>query len=64
VTMCLGLILGGPDASIRRRQWGAAIVGSYVVLAMINFWWLLPVLSAQVIPRAAWAHRMWWTSWI
>ena len=23
-----------------------------------------PVLSAGVIPRAEWAHRMWWTSWI
>jgi dolichyl-phosphate-mannose-protein mannosyltransferase len=64
VTMCLGLILGGPDASIRRRQWGAAIVGSYVVLAILNFWWILPVLSAQANPRADWAQRMWWTSWI
>jgi dolichyl-phosphate-mannose-protein mannosyltransferase len=64
VTMCLGLILGGPEASARRRQWGTAIVGSYIVLAIINFWWLLPVLSAQVIPRSDWAHRMWWTSWI
>jgi dolichyl-phosphate-mannose--protein O-mannosyl transferase len=64
VTMCLGLVLGGPAASARRRQWGAAIAGSYVVLAMLNFLWLLPVLSAQVIPRADWAHRMWWSSWI
>ena len=64
VTMCLGLVLGGPGASARRRQWGAAIAGSYVVLAIINFAWLLPVLSAQVIPRAEWAQRMWWSSWI
>jgi dolichyl-phosphate-mannose-protein mannosyltransferase len=64
ITMCLGLILGPAHASARRRQWGAAIVGSYVVLAILNFWWLLPVLSAEVIPRADWAQRMWWTSWI
>ena len=64
VTMCLGLVLGGPAASPRRRQWGAAVAGAYVLLAVANFAWLLPVLSAQVIPYAEWAHRMWWKSWI
>ena len=64
VTMCLGLILGGPDASARRRQWGAAAAGAYVLLAVANFAWLLPVLSAEVIPYADWARRMWWKSWI
>ena len=52
VTMCLGLVLGGPAASPRRRQWGAAVAGAYVLLAVANFAWLLPVLSAQVIPYA------------
>ena len=64
VTMCLGLVLGGPDASALRRQWGAAAVGAYLLLAVANFAWLLPVLSAEVIPYADWARRMWWKSWI
>lgn len=64
VTMCLGLVLGGATASPIRRQWGAAAAGSYVVLAVANFAWLLPVLSAEVIPYADWARRMWWKSWI
>jgi dolichyl-phosphate-mannose-protein mannosyltransferase len=64
VTMCLGLLIGDGDASPRRRQWGAAAAGAYVLLAVANFAWLLPVLSAQVIPYADWAHRMWWKSWI
>lgn len=64
VTMCLGLLLGGPGATPARRQWGAAAGGAYVLLAIVNFWWLLPVLSAEVIPYADWAARMWWKSWI
>jgi dolichyl-phosphate-mannose--protein O-mannosyl transferase len=64
VTMCLGLILGGPKASALRRQWGAAAVGAYLLLAVANFAWLLPVLSAETIPYADWARRMWWKSWI
>ena len=64
VTMCLGLVIGGDDASPRRRQWGVAAAGAYVLLAIANFAYLLPVISAQVIPYASWAHRMWWKSWI
>jgi dolichyl-phosphate-mannose-protein mannosyltransferase len=64
VTMCIGLVLGPPGASPRRRQWGAAAAGAYLLLAVANFAWLLPVLSAKVIPYADWARRMWWKSWI
>jgi dolichyl-phosphate-mannose--protein O-mannosyl transferase len=64
VTMCLGLLLGGPGASSRRRQWGAAVAGAYVLIAVANFARLYPVLSAEVIPYADWARRMWWKSWI
>ena len=63
VAMCLGLLLG-PDATGPRRQWGAAAAGAYVLLAVANFAWLLPVLSAEVIPYTEWARRMWWKSWI
>lgn len=64
VTMCLGLLLGAADASDRRRQWGAGAAAAYVLLAVANFAWLYPVLSAEVIPYADWARRMWWKSWI
>ena len=64
LAMCLGLVLGAPGASARRRQWGAAAAGAYVLLAVVNFGWLYPVLSAEVIPYADWARRMWWKSWI
>jgi dolichyl-phosphate-mannose--protein O-mannosyl transferase len=64
ITLCLGLLLGPADAPERRRRWGAAAAGGYVLLAVANFAWLLPVLSAQVIPYADWANRMWLRSWI
>lgn len=64
VTLCLGLLIGDRAASPRRRQWGVAASGAYVLLAIANFAWLLPVLSARVIPYADWARRMWWKSWI
>ena len=64
ITMCLGLVLGGRDATPQRRQWGAAAAGAYLLLVVANFAWLLPVLSAETIPYADWARRMWWRSWI
>jgi dolichyl-phosphate-mannose--protein O-mannosyl transferase len=64
VTQCLGLVIGAPRASPQRRQWGAAAAGAYLLLAVANFLWLLPVLSAEVIPYTDWARRMWWRSWI
>jgi dolichyl-phosphate-mannose-protein mannosyltransferase len=64
LALVIGLILGAARPSPVRRAWGASIAGSYVLLSVANFAWLLPVLSAQVIPYADWARRMWWKSWI
>ena len=64
VAYCLGLLLGGRDASPARRQWAAAAAGTYVLLAIANFWYFLPIYTADVIPYADWADRMWWSSWI
>ena len=64
ITLCLGLVLGRAGASARRRQIGAAAVGAYVLLAVANFAYFLPVLTAKVIPYADWARHMWWKSWI
>ncbi|MGZ4589569.1 MAG: dolichyl-phosphate-mannose--protein mannosyltransferase [Actinomycetes bacterium] len=64
LAMVIGLLIGDHAASARRRQWGVAAAGGYVLVAVANFLWLLPVLSAQVIPYVDWARRMWWKSWI
>ena len=49
------------DASATRRQW-ARRRRAYVLLVVANFAYLLPVISAQVLPYADWYSRMWWKS--
>jgi len=60
----LGMVLGPSDADEQRRRWGAALAGAVVVTAVLAFWFFLPILSAEVIPRSAWQDRMWLISWI
>lgn len=64
VTMCLGLVLGRARASGFRRGLGAALVGAYLLIVIANFYYLYPILSAEVIPYHAWHARMWLHSWI
>jgi dolichyl-phosphate-mannose-protein mannosyltransferase len=64
VTLTLGAIVGGPDASPRRRAWGAAAAGAVVLLVVLNFFYLFPVLSAETLSRPEWLRRMWLRSWI
>ena len=64
VTYVLGMVLGRADAAPRRRLIGVAAAGSYVVSCVVLFFFFWPVYTAQVIPYAAWARRMWFPSWI
>jgi dolichyl-phosphate-mannose--protein O-mannosyl transferase len=64
VTYVLGLVIGPPGASPRRRLVGTVAAGSYVVVCVVLFFYFYPVYTAQVIPYAAWAGRMWFPSWI
>ncbi|RBQ16860.1 phospholipid carrier-dependent glycosyltransferase [Spongiactinospora rosea] len=58
LVLALGLIIGPATASQRRRTVGAAVAGGFALLALANFWWLHPVLSAEVIPYTEWDARM------
>ena len=64
VTYALGLLIGPAHASEQRRLWGSVAAGSYVLAVVLNFAFLYPVLSAQLIPYQDWAQRMWLDSWI
>jgi dolichyl-phosphate-mannose--protein O-mannosyl transferase len=64
IVMCLGMVLGCPDASPRRRTWGAAAAGSYVLLVVVDFWFLYPILAGISISVPAWQHRVLFPSWI
>jgi dolichyl-phosphate-mannose-protein mannosyltransferase len=62
ITLCAGWLIGPAGAAgsraPMRRTVGAAAVGAFALLALINFWWLYPVLSAEVVPYTEWKARM------
>jgi dolichyl-phosphate-mannose--protein O-mannosyl transferase len=64
VTLCLGLIIGPQRASPARRALGAVAAGTYALAVLLDFAYLYPALTAQVIPYSSWLSRMWFHSWI
>lgn len=59
LTLCIGYALGDPDASPTRQVVGASAAGGYLLLVVLNFFYLYPVLAAQVIPYDDWKARIW-----
>ncbi|GII93527.1 dolichyl-phosphate-mannose--protein mannosyltransferase [Sinosporangium siamense] len=64
LTLMAGLLLGRKDPVSPRRPWAAAVIGAVALLALVNFWWLYPVLAAETIPYSEWHSRMFFDSWI
>jgi dolichyl-phosphate-mannose-protein mannosyltransferase len=64
ITLCLGLIIGSAQASATRRTLGAAVIGAYLLGALLNFAYLYPVIAGQVIPYSSWLSHMWYHGWI
>lgn len=62
LAMTLGLILGPADGPHRRR--GAIIVGVAVALVVLDFAYIYPVLTDQLMLYKDWLARMWLRSWI
>ncbi len=61
---CAGLLIGPWGAPEGRRQTAAILIGTYVALVAVNFFFFYPVLSAEVIPSSSWRDRIWFSSWI
>lgn len=62
LAMVMGLVLGPRDGPHRRR--GAIIVGVAVALVVVNFAYIYPVLTDQLMLYKDWLARMWLRSWI
>ena len=60
IVLCLGLILGPATATVRRRAIGAGIVGAYLLVVLLMFWYFYPILAAKVIPYMDWLSHMWY----
>lgn len=64
VTYVLGMVIGGPEVSARRRELGLLAAGVFVTASVACFAFFYPIYTAQVIPQAQWQLRMWLPSWI
>ncbi len=62
LAMVMGLILGRARSRWRRR--GAIAVGVLVALVIIDFAYIYPLLTDQLLPYSDWFGRMWLRSWI
>jgi dolichyl-phosphate-mannose--protein O-mannosyl transferase len=64
IVLAVGLVIGPAGAAVRRRAVGAAAVGAFALLALVNFWWLEPILTAVPVSYGEWFSRMLFRSWI
>ena len=62
LAMVLVRFLGPADHPLRRRR--AIIVGIIVGLIILNFAFIYPVLTNQLMTRPQWLMRMWLGTWI
>ena len=47
-------MIGGARASYRRRMWGTAFAGAFVVLVIVNFAWFWPIYTGDLITTPQW----------
>jgi dolichyl-phosphate-mannose-protein mannosyltransferase len=64
ITLCLGTMIGGARASYRRRTWGTAVSGAFVILVILNFAWFWPIYTGELLTTAQWLDRVWFRRWI
>ncbi len=64
ITLCLGLIIGSAQTTARRRTIGASAAGAYLLGVLLNFGYIYPVISGEIIPYSSWLSHMWYHGWI
>ncbi len=64
IALLMGRLVGPSRLPSRRRTVGVVVAGCFVVLVLLNFAYFYPIYSYEVIPRASWLNRMWFSRWI
>jgi dolichyl-phosphate-mannose--protein O-mannosyl transferase len=64
IALCIGLLIGPATAAPVRRATGAVLSGAYLIAVIADFYYMYPLLTAEVIPYSSWFARMWWHGWI
>ncbi|HSN44324.1 MAG TPA: phospholipid carrier-dependent glycosyltransferase, partial [Propionibacteriaceae bacterium] len=57
LAMALGRLMG-PDRHGRRRVWGSVMMGGVVLAVVVNFAFIYPVLTDELLTRKQWLLRM------
>lgn len=60
----LGLALGRPGDSVKRRRWGLAVVGVFTVAVLLLSVYYWPIWTAETILYSEWRSRIWFDAWI
>ena len=64
LTLLLGKLVGGREASPQRRMLGTAAAGAFVVLVMVNFAWFWPIYTDGLLTQSEWIRRIWFHRWV
>ncbi|WP_341926689.1 phospholipid carrier-dependent glycosyltransferase [Nocardioides psychrotolerans] len=64
ITLAIGRLVGPSSHPSPRRTTGVVLAGSFVVLVLINFAWFWPIYTHELLTRAEWLDRIWFTRWI
>jgi len=59
-----GTLIGATRAPGRRRTAGVVVVGSFLLLVLLNFAWLWPIWTNQLLTHGEWLDRIWFSRWI
>ena len=63
IALVLGEVAGTASDPPRRRVIGRAIVCLYLALVIVNFIYMLPILSGTPITQSEWNMQLWLPSW-
>lgn len=63
IALVLGEVAGTASDPPRRRLIGRAIVCLYLALVIVNFIYMLPILSGTPITQSEWNMQLWLPSW-
>ena len=64
LTLAMGKLIGPSRLPSTRRTVGVVVSGSFFVLVLLNFAWFWPIFTNELLTRAEWLDRIWFSRWI
>jgi dolichyl-phosphate-mannose--protein O-mannosyl transferase len=64
LVLIAGHLLGPSRGPSPRRTAGTIVVGTFLVLVLVNFAWFWPIWTGELLTLREWQSRMWFSRWI